>query len=164
MSQSRPMRRADRAMQQEEALSFLQECSFGVLAMVDAEYPYAIPLNHFYSNGYLYFHSASTGRKIDLMQHNSHACFVVSEMQAIKPSPNDLYCGLGAYYRSVICEGEISLLQDNQAKADIVTSLARHLAPDHSHAAPTVQPHEVANLAIISFRITSISGKACLPN
>lgn len=147
-------------MNPEECLRFLQEASFGILALSDGDQPYAVPLNHYYENNRLYFHAAHQGRKLEIIRSNPKVCYTVAEMQAVKPSDNGLLCSFGAYYRSLICSGTASLIEDAAEKAAIVSKLTRHIAPDLSANMHDVSPEQTAAIHIIAVDIESISGKA----
>ena len=50
----------------------------GVLAMTVDDQRYALPLNHAYKDGRLYFHCANAGRKLDAIRANPNVAYVVN--------------------------------------------------------------------------------------
>ena len=50
----------------------------GILVMADGGEPYAVPMNHAYADGKLYFHCALTGRKLDMIRGNPTTRYVVN--------------------------------------------------------------------------------------
>lgn len=50
----------------------------GVLVLCDAGEPYAVPMNHSFRDGTLYFHCATAGRKLDFLRKNPRVVYVVS--------------------------------------------------------------------------------------
>lgn len=65
----RPMRRFRQQLPPQEAVKILRRATAGVLALNDeGGYPYAVPVSHVYADGKIYFHSALTGHKIDLLK------------------------------------------------------------------------------------------------
>lgn len=51
----------------------------GVLAMTVGDEPYALPLNHAYSDGRFYFHSANSGRKLETIAQNPNVVYVINK-------------------------------------------------------------------------------------
>ena len=154
------MRRQDRAMSHEESVEFLLKTSHGVLALVDGNQPYAIPMNHYYADGHLYFHSAPAGHKLDILAVNPAVCYTVGEMDLLQGSKNGLLCGFGAFFHSVICVGEASLVTDPVRKASIFTDLTRHIAGDAALDMPDLTPEQADAVVLIDVQILSMSGKA----
>lgn len=76
----RPMRRHKQALSEAECLALLQQQPRGVLAVYGEDgYPYALPMDHLYREGKLYFHCAKTGHKIDAIAQNDHVSFCVMD-------------------------------------------------------------------------------------
>jgi len=61
-----------------ECERIVQAYSTGVLVMCQGFVPYAVPMNHAWSEGRLYFHCAPTGRKLDVIRANSRVCYVIN--------------------------------------------------------------------------------------
>ncbi len=70
------MRRDDRSISQDEAMSVLQKAGYGVLSVAtpDGE-PYGVPLNYCVIDGAIYFHSAGEGRKLEILLRNNSVSF-----------------------------------------------------------------------------------------
>jgi nitroimidazol reductase NimA-like FMN-containing flavoprotein (pyridoxamine 5'-phosphate oxidase superfamily) len=45
------------------------------LGLSDDNRPYVVPLSFGYENNTLYFHSASEGKKVEILKKNSNVCF-----------------------------------------------------------------------------------------
>ena len=103
----RKMRRQDRLATAEETAEILNEALYGILSTSDNEnLPYGVPLSYVYVNGYIYFHCAKEGRKLDNMAQNSHVCFTAvskAETLADKFSVN---------FRSAVVEGKAEKVED----------------------------------------------------
>lgn len=90
-------------MDQSEAISFIKESAAGVLALVDGNKPYAIPVEHYFDGKTLNFKiSARKGRKVNCIEKNPDACYVIYKSRRDKPN-QDSPC------RSVIVEGRLTL-------------------------------------------------------
>ena len=154
------MRRQDRAMTHEESVEFLRKTSHGVLALVDGNQPYAVPMNHYYADGHLYFHSAPAGHKLDVIAANPAVCYTVGEMDLLQGSKNGLLCGFGAFFHSVICLGEATVITDPEQKASIFTDLTRHIAGEAAAGMPDITPEQASAVVLLDVHIHSLSGKA----
>ena len=76
------MRRHDREItEKEEMIEILNKCSVCRLAFNDIDYPYIVPLNYGVEvtaeEVVLYFHSAKTGTKHDLIKRDNRVSFEV---------------------------------------------------------------------------------------
>lgn len=69
------MRRKDREMPSDFGLQVIDKAPYGTLSITDTEgNPYAIPLSMARSGEFLYFHSAKSGTKVDLLQPGTSVC------------------------------------------------------------------------------------------
>ena len=78
----RQMRRFKQQISDDECRNVLKNGPRGVLAaMGDDGYPYAIPLNHWYSeeDNKLYFHCAKEGKKLDSISKCERVSFCVMD-------------------------------------------------------------------------------------
>ena len=76
----REMMRKKQQLAPEECIEILKHELRGVLSVLgDDDYPYGMPINHYYSeaDGKLYFHGGKRGHKIDAMRQHNKASFCV---------------------------------------------------------------------------------------
>lgn len=74
------MRRFKQQIPEEKCVEILTNEPRGVLALYGENgYPYALPLDHLYYDGKLYFHCAAEGHKIDAIKANPHASYCVMD-------------------------------------------------------------------------------------
>ncbi|RKJ31537.1 pyridoxamine 5'-phosphate oxidase family protein, partial [Butyricicoccus sp. 1XD8-22] len=74
------MRMFKKSVQDEERINlFLSEMETGYLGLSSQDMPYIVPLNYVWYEGNVYFHGASEGKKIEIIEDNPNATFVVSE-------------------------------------------------------------------------------------
>lgn len=72
------MRRKDRELSQEEAMSILIKGEYGILSTIGAEYPYAVPVNYVVVNNKIYIHgTCEESQKNENINNNPHVCFTV---------------------------------------------------------------------------------------
>jgi nitroimidazol reductase NimA-like FMN-containing flavoprotein (pyridoxamine 5'-phosphate oxidase superfamily) len=83
----------------------------GVLVMCEGSEPYAIPMNHAYADGKLYFHCAPTGRKLDMVRANPRVCYVVTYDFGERGGPIDPRQCHGDW-ESVIAYGAARVVED----------------------------------------------------
>ena len=126
----RDLVRKNRKIAEEECIAILREEKRGVLAVLgDEGYPYAVPINHWYSeeDGHLYFHSGKTGHKIDAIRNCDKASF----------------CVYGRGYReegdwalnikSVIVFGRVKIVEDHERAIEITRKLSYKFTDDTAY-------------------------------
>lgn len=83
----RAMRRKDKEIETDEAISLLTKCEYGVLSTVGNDgQPYGVPLNYAYKDNCIYFHCALTGHKIDNIDNNPKVSFCTVGDTKVLPS------------------------------------------------------------------------------
>lgn len=120
------MRRFNQQLSYEESINILKNEPRGILAVLgDDNYPYAVPMNHIYLNGKLYFHGAEEGHKHDAYINHPKASYCVMDRGFKKEGQwwNE--------FKSVIIFGKISILENRQEKTDIMNKLADDFFPNH---------------------------------
>lgn len=97
----REMRRKKQELGREECEKIFENGSFGVLALLSADGPYAVPLSYVYDGGKFYFHSAPEGRKIEAVKFCDRASFCV--VAADEVLPKNIRRNIKAPLRSAEC-------------------------------------------------------------
>ena len=93
---------------------------------VDNE-PYVVPMNYGYTleNGklVLYLHSATRGRKLDMLRQNPRVCFSIDcdrqAFEGVKP------CQYGMVYSSIMGTGAASFVTDTEEKKQAMMALMK---------------------------------------
>jgi len=144
-------------MSENDAREFLATRAEGRLATCDAAgHPYITPLNYFYREGKIYFHSKLIGRKLDNIAENSRVCFEVSETVKLTVI-NDRPCACSTRYTSVLAFGAARVISDEAEKAALLNLLVARYAAGKPFQ-PVEESH-AANCAVVEIRIDEISGK-----
>ena len=115
------MLRKKQQLPEEECIELLKNELRGVLSVIgDDDYPYGMPINHFYceEDGKIYFHSGRKGHKIDAMKRHDKASFCVYDQGFRRKGEWALNI------RSVIVFGRIEFIEDR----DKIYEIARHLS------------------------------------
>jgi nitroimidazol reductase NimA-like FMN-containing flavoprotein (pyridoxamine 5'-phosphate oxidase superfamily) len=85
------MRRKDRKItDRAEIEAIIAKAQVCRLAMADKDRPYIVPLSFGYEDNTLYFHSANTGKKIDILKNNRQGKASFVESSAAKRQALDI--------------------------------------------------------------------------
>lgn len=126
----RDLVRKNRKIAEEECIAILREEKRGVLAVLgDEGYPYAVPINHWYSeeDGHLYFHSGKTGHKIDAIRNCDKASFCVYDRGYRKEGDWALNI------KSVIVFGRVKIVEDHERAIEITRKLSYKFTDDTAY-------------------------------
>jgi nitroimidazol reductase NimA-like FMN-containing flavoprotein (pyridoxamine 5'-phosphate oxidase superfamily) len=123
------------------------------LGLVDEGIAYIVPLCFGYKDNTLFFHSATEGRKIEILKRNNRVCFEFDGDTHIQPGK--AACDWGMRYRSVIGYGTASFIEDPTKKRralDIIMGQYADGAFEYSDKALT-------KTRVIKVDISSMTGK-----
>lgn len=103
------MRMQDRICNDKQKIEeLLSSAETGFLGLANNDVPYVVPLNFVWFDGSIYFHGASEGKKVDFINNNSVATFVISEFQGTMVSP--IPANTDTAYLSVMLFGDIEFV------------------------------------------------------
>ena len=157
MTMFQPMRRSKQQLSDEQAIAMLERNTAGTLALLGEDgYPYAVPLSYVYLDGVLYFHSASSGHKIDAIKQYEKASFCVIDKDEIVPK------AYTTYYKSVIAFGKVHIIDDTEQMRSILTALAMKYCADYEQGIAAEIDKYCSNMAVIALSIEHITGKASI--
>lgn len=152
------MRRKDREITDPEKIrQIIDGCHCCRLGLCDQGRAYLVPLNFGYaqdeSGQYtFYFHGAKEGRKIDLMRRDRWAAFEMD--MGFRLHEAEKACGWTAAFCSVTGGGEITFLEEPEAKRRALGRIMAHLSgredwsfPDAAVESTCVYRLEVRELA-----------------
>ena len=149
----REMRRKNQQLSQEECVEILQREPRGVLAVLgDDDYPYAVPMDFFYRDGKLYFHSAIVGHKLDAIDKYEKASFCV--MGEGVPTEGEWWLT----FKSVIAFGRVHRVEDEARTVELLTILGEKYLP------PTIDipadiAHSMGRVLMLEMEIDHLTGK-----
>ncbi|KEO85181.1 pyridoxamine 5'-phosphate oxidase family protein [Tumebacillus flagellatus] len=129
------MRRKEFSIQeQQEIREFLQEVSYGHLAMTGEDgWPHIVALNFVYHEGHFYFHGSKIGEKIRLLNSDTRVTFNATKEYSIIPSyfsDPTLACPATAFFKSVLARGHAVIVDDLDEKASAFTAFMQKLQPE----------------------------------
>jgi nitroimidazol reductase NimA-like FMN-containing flavoprotein (pyridoxamine 5'-phosphate oxidase superfamily) len=132
----------------------IRRCRVCHLAMCDEGQPYVVPLNFGYDGGFLYFHAAPEGRKIDIIKRNNRVGFEFDILHDIVTA--EQACKWGAKYESVMGSGTAEIVDDLEAKKEALEWIMRQ----YGNGTWAFPEKILQKTLILRVRILEISGKA----
>lgn len=150
------MRRAEREISDPiEIETIIMRSAVCRLAMSDDNCPYIVPMNFGYKDNVLYFHSATEGKKVDILKSNSNVCFEFDIDHELIESPNA--CDYSMKYRSVIGFGTATKIECPSEKKEALSIIMRQ----YTDSEPNFEFAESSFNRTVLFKvlIKSITGK-----
>lgn len=126
----RELARKNREISSEECVHLLKTEKRGVLSVLgDNDYPYGMPMNHFYNevDGRIYFHCGKEGHRLDAIKKHNKVSFCVYD---------EGYRNEGEWalnIKSVIVFGKIEIVNDMDIIIDISTKLCHKFTQDEEY-------------------------------
>jgi nitroimidazol reductase NimA-like FMN-containing flavoprotein (pyridoxamine 5'-phosphate oxidase superfamily) len=152
---SHPIRRKDRALDEQEAYAVLREAGDGVLATMGEDgYPYAVPLNHVLVDGALYLHSAISGHKLENLAFCDKVSYCAVAEREVVPAE------VSTNYRSAVVFGRAVRLEDREERRKGLMALLQRFCPDHMDAGLRELENDFEHTAVLRIDIHRITGKA----
>ena len=111
--------------------AIIKEAEVCRLGMVDGDTPYIVPLCFGYKDNTLYFHSATEGKKLDILKNNSNVCVEFDVNQELTSTYHP--CKSTMKYRSVIGFGKASLVENPEEKQNALTVIFNHYSSEAPH-------------------------------
>lgn len=149
----RKMRRFKQRISDEKCIEILTNEPRGILALHGEDgYPYALPLNHYYHNGSLYFHCAAEGHKLDAIKRDPKASFCVLDKGFKKENEWALNIN------SVIVFGKIGFVTDADKKETILRKLGNKFYPDPADVEREIKKY-LDKVCILEMSIDHMTGK-----
>jgi len=148
------MRKAEREIKdQEELEDVIRRAEVCRLAMVDDGEPYIVPMNFGYRDGYLYFHCAREGRKLDVLRKNSQICFELeTDVHLVK---GEKACRWSTSYESVIGWGTATISLDEKEVREGLEVLMSH----YTEGPFEFDPRSLSLTSLIKVKVERMTGK-----
>ena len=152
----REKRRIKCKLSDETAEKILLGGFYGILALSgENNYPYAVPINYAYADGKIYFHSATTGHKIDAIKNNPKASFCVVDKHEVVAEE------FTSYYSSVIAFGKMRIADNDEEKILGLKLLAEKYSPNESYEHRDKEIYGKLNALVVPvLEIEHLTGKA----
>ncbi|MCT1538463.1 MULTISPECIES: pyridoxamine 5'-phosphate oxidase family protein [Lysinibacillus] len=118
--------------------AFLQQARIGHLGMADGHLPYVVPLNFVWTNGVLYFHGATGGRRNQVMEENPEVCFTVCDEYGTITNP--VPAKTDTAYMSVMVFGKAQPIFDLDEATHMLQEMINKYVPGYYNR-PLSQQH-----------------------
>lgn len=123
------------------------------LAMCDQTRPYIVPLCFGYQDSALFFHSATEGKKLDLVRANPNVCFEFDIDTQVLPAAQP--CGWSMRYRSVVGWGTASLIEQLDEKRRAMTVIMRQ----YTAGPVSFSDRALLEIAVVRVQVERMTGK-----
>ena len=149
------MRRSDKEIKNktliDQVLSESEICRIGLL---DGDRAYIVPMNYGYRDGVIYFHSAPSGKKIELIKANNRVCFEIEHHYSV--IKGEVACDWTSRFRSLMGTGTIEILTGNDDKKEALDIIMRQ----HGRNGSNIYKEQLLNrMVALRLKIDEISGK-----
>ncbi len=150
------MRRSRQQLPSEAAVGVLEKGTNGVLSLIDSDgEPYGVPVSYVFDrDGYIYFHSAIQGHKIDCIRAEPRCSFCVVDQDHIVPGE------FTTYFRSVIASGCVEIISDTEGILKGLRLLCGKYSPGIDPSAEIERC--LGHVSILRMKILEISGKEAI--
>lgn len=154
------MRRRDREITNlDEIVEIMKRCDVCRIAINDEVYPYILPVNFGFElvdeNIIIYIHGSKQGTKHTLIQKDNRVSFEMDCSHRLIQPNGEESCTSSMAYESIIGQGEIVLLIDEE-KAHALTVILEH----YQIEAKEFNPVHFENTIVYSIRCFSYTAKS----
>jgi len=136
----------------------IQSCQVCSLAMADENcIPYVLPFNFGTDGQYIWFHSAMTGRKIDILKQNPTVCVIFSNDFELGHRHENVACSYFMKYKSVMINGNVEFVEDSELKKMGMNIIMKHYTgkDDFLYNTPAIN-----NVMVFRLKLDDISGRS----
>lgn len=136
----------------------ISECQVCFVGFVDKENkPYVIPMNFGYKDNTIYLHSAPDGGLVNLVLNNPNVCITFNKGEELVHQHERVACSYRMRSESVICQGKVNFIDENQHKIDILNIIMKQYVKDKTfkYSQPAVD-----NVKIWEIPIEKVTAKA----
>ena len=152
------MRKKDREItDNKEIESIISLADVCRIAFADNNTPYIVTMNFGYEGGenpHLYFHCATEGRKLDMLQNNNYVCFEMDIDHAVYKGEKS--CDWGMNYSSVVGYGKIFVVDHFDEKLAGLSHIMDHYGGSGDYS---FDENVLARTTILRLNISEMTGK-----
>ena len=149
------MRRKDKEITDKNEIEMIMsKANVCRIALSDGNMPYIVPVNFGYKDNCLYIHSATEGKKIEIIKKNYNVCFEMDINHEIVQGKSA--CHTTTKYHSVIGYGKAHIINNFDEKNKAVNIIIDHYLPDISHE---YSEKSLKRIVIIKVEIELMTGK-----
>lgn len=141
----RKLARKKKQIPLEESIRILKDELRGVLSVLgDGDYPYGVPMNHFYNeeDGKIYFHCGKTGHRLDALKKHDKVSFCVYDEGYRKDGEWALNI------KSVVVFGRMKVVDDLDKVVYISDKLSRKFTKDDAYIKEEIEKYAKQTLLL----------------
>ena len=141
----RELTRKNKQISKEECIRILKDEPRGVLSVLgDNDYPYGMPMNHFYNeeDGKIYFHCGKMGHRLDALKKHDKVSFCVYDEGYRKEGEWALNI------KSVVVFGRMRVVNDLKKVVYISDKLSRKFTKDDAYIKEEIEKYASQTLLL----------------
>ncbi len=141
----------------EEILQIIKQSKICFVAMVDENgLPYNLPFNFGFDEDYIYLHSGSEGKKMNILQNNPNVCIAFSNSEELAYQSADVACSHFMKYKSVLVWGPVEFIDKAEEKISVLNKFMKHYTgrDDFKYNTPAI-----TNVKVYRVSTKNMSGK-----
>lgn len=135
----------------------LSSVEYGTLALCVDNIPYSIPLNFAHDEESVYFHGNKKGKKMQMIYENANASFSVvqsySVIQSYFSSNEQLACPATHFFKSIIIDGRIEIVDSYEEKIKAMSLLMEKLQKEGGYKPFTDKVYEKMLNAVAVYKL-----------
>lgn len=127
------------------------------IAFADGNTPYIVTMNFGYAGGKnprMFFHCATSGRKLEMMKKNNYVCFELDTGHEIYKGEKG--CDWGMKYSSVVGYGNLYMVEDDTEKRSGLDHIMNHYGGTGVY---DYDDHVLAGTVVLRLEIIEMTGK-----
>lgn len=151
------MRRNDKIItKQVELEQVIQAAQYVVLGIQTGAEPYLLPIDFAYADGYVYFHCASEGRKLELLAENNRLSLLFVNYGGLTHPDNPTQaCQFSTKYKSVMAQGVCQAIEPQAEKEYAMRLIIAKLGIEQL----PIPEAALAKTCLYKIKIQALSGK-----
>ncbi len=149
------MRRKDKEIKDKAEMEvIIKKAKVCRIAMCDGNIPYVVPVNFGYNDNSFYFHSATEGKKIEILKRNNNVCVEIDLEHEI--IIEKMPCVSGTKYKSIIGFGKASLIENFEEKKNAMNIILNHCSEGKTFE---FQEKHLKRVVLFKILIEQMTGK-----
>ncbi|HPA13556.1 MAG TPA: pyridoxamine 5'-phosphate oxidase family protein [Bacteroidales bacterium] len=106
----------------------------------DSGMPYVLPMNFGLKDGFIYLHSARSGKKISILEKNPKVCVCFSNEHFLRWQNESVACSYSMKYKSVLAHGEVEFIEESEEKVRALNIIMHHYTgKEFKYSAPSIR-------------------------
>jgi len=140
-----------------ELQEIINECTICFVGIANgALAPYVIPMNFAFIEGEIILHSAPFGKHLDLLEQNNRVAVTFCSEGKLVYQHIDVACSYRMESKSVICNGEVSFIDDLSEKEEKLNQFMKKYSDrPFKYSQPALQ-----NVKVWRIHVTEMTGKS----